>query len=89
MTLNSLLILSSQVAAGHPKASPEEQLCYAVQALLAEGPPCGFEMPKVRGGYVHLPWTWDGSLTAEDARALARMLLVAADECDAANKEAT
>ncbi len=71
------------------KRSPK--LARAISDLFAEGSPCGYDMPRVVPLYVNgrpigygvnVPETWQGPADPDDARAMARMLLRAADEAD-------
>jgi hypothetical protein len=59
-------------------------LAYQVVDLLGEAQPCGFEEPLVEAGGVVVPDSWcKVTVNPEEARAKARMLLVAADEAEA------
>lgn len=65
-------------------------LASAISDLLAEGAPCGFEQPTVNeapwAGLITVPDSWAGPtappVSPADARAMARMLLRAADESE-------
>lgn len=86
MTVDELIALARTVHYDEDYAPA--RLAPAILDLLAEDAPCGFDAPRVRDGFVHVPWSWAGSTSYEpdDARALARMLLRAADEADAKGK---
>lgn len=64
-------------------ASAAPQFARAVVDMLGEAAPCGFEQPTVRKGSVEIPESWCGEVEPRDVRALARMLLHAADEAEA------
>jgi hypothetical protein len=68
-----------------PGSYPRE-LASAILDLLAESAPCGWEQPKAivgdeDGPWINADWLFKEA-TPDDARAMARMLLVAADEAD-------
>ena len=54
-----------------------------VITLLGEAQPCGFSTPTLNNGGLDLPSAWaDTTVSPDEARAMARMLLVAADEAE-------
>jgi len=66
-------------------------LAQGVIDLLGEAQPCGFPEPIVQpNGSVGIPDEWaHGWVSAEEARALARMLFHAADEAESTNATGT
>lgn len=86
MKVTELLDLAATVQ-HRPNASlAAMELATDVVDLLGESDPCGFEPPEVRdvAGEIKLfpPATWCAWVTPDDARAMARMLLRAADEAE-------
>lgn len=70
--------------------SREHQLARGVIDLLAEAQPCGMEDLRIQftteyGRVIVVPKFWTGVANPDDARHMARMLLRAADQCDAAD----
>lgn len=68
---------------------PDDPIDAWLVDTLGEAQPCGFEAPTVHAAegddgvpLIHVP-DYSGHASPEDARAIARMLLVAADQCDA------
>jgi hypothetical protein len=68
---------------------PDDPIDAWLVDTLAESQPCGFEAPTVHPAegddgvpLIHIP-DYSGPTSPDDARAIARMLLVAADQCDA------
>ena len=59
----------------------------AVLDLLAEAQPCGYSVPTLStagdGQRCVVVPDWSGSVDPDDARAMARMLIAAADEAEA------
>lgn len=88
MTLTDLLTWARRVAAGAPHLSTATATDAAITVLelLSESAPCGWEEPRLFVDPdldpIDIPRSWSGLVTADDARALARMLLRAADEAE-------
>ncbi len=91
MTLNELLTLARRIqAAPHNIVSDgHRHFAEAVLDLLSESAPCGLEQPEIiryRGhgtvDHVRIPASWVADVEANDARHMARMLLVAADTAE-------
>lgn len=66
--------------------SDSARLARAVLDLLAESAPCGWKAPSVGTSGVRVPDSWAEWVTPDDARALARMLLRAADDASKENQ---
>ena len=80
MTVEALLELS-RAALGDPEnASGIEALADGVIELLGESLPCGLEAPEVHPDEVYITREMAGRYTPDEARAMARALLRAADE---------
>ncbi len=86
MTLNELLDLAR-------RTDRARDLAVAVLDLLSESAPCGLEAPEViryRGhgtvDVIRIPASWAADVEAGDARAMARMLFVAADSEEGESK---
>lgn len=91
MTIAELLDIASNLT-----GNDHEELRHlgrAIIDLIGEARPCGWDAPRVRPLYtfgrpnghkaVEIPEQWTGeSLDPADARAMARMLLAAADEAE-------
>lgn len=89
MTLETLLCLADECTKCYTSThAPGHQLALAVLSLLAESAPCGFEAPKVLRrvhgeNWIEIPVSWAPIASPDDARAMARMLLSAADSAEA------
>ena len=85
MTLDDLLGIGR-----HLRGSDREEmreLGDGIVDLLGESQPCGFDQPELapsigKPTLLWVPATWAAWVSADDARAMARMLLRAADEAE-------
>lgn len=92
MTMEELLALAKNIARKSlhdDRDVAAQRLADAVLDLLGESAPCGWEQPVIANDrnvppsfYVEVPSTWCAMVSPSDARAMARMLLVAADEAE-------
>ena len=85
MTVDDIIDIAKLVQHAHA-GNTIGHLATAVLDLLAEDAPCGWENPSVRTDSDAMLWIcvpdWRGFAGPDDVRAMARMLLRAADECD-------
>lgn len=89
MKLEQIINWARLRATSPHSSTSEREFGKALLDLLAEDAPCGYKPPRVVGpdGDDGVPLIVlddaDGFYSPEDARAMARMLLRAADECEA------
>lgn len=88
MKVAALLDLAVTVQQHGPNASlAAMELAEAVLDLLGEAAPCGYDQPELapaiaKPTLLFPPATWCAWVPPDDARAMARMLLRAADEAE-------
>lgn len=93
MTIAEMIKLAEKIerhGAAHGAADEAaDQLAAAVIDLLGESAPCGWEAPTIDDDRtvtpIAIPESWGGSVHQDDARAMGRLLFLAADEVEAGN----
>jgi hypothetical protein len=80
-TLTSLLEMARENVRRHLPGTPDYAVCARIIDLLAEAQPCGMEDLEIHPTLgVGIPLAWaDNWVSPDDARHMARMLLLAAD----------
>jgi len=86
-----MLHLAAEVRAACLPSTWPCRIAQAVIDILSESAPCAYQRPAVRaatrgvdGWLVDVPASWVGGATPDGARAMARMLLCAADAAEEA-----
>ncbi len=77
------LLSIAKTLASYVLSAAATDLATRVIDLLGEAQPCGVDEPLVRNNGVAIPETWAKTwMSPDETRAMARMLLVAADEAE-------